>query len=345
MQTTEVTQATVPLSVIIPTTRPRLVREMLRTLTAADPQPAQILLIDDASAQDARKYVEEFPTVSLHRLERRSGPACARNLGASLASESVLVFLDDDVLIQPDTFSVIASHFEDSGVEALTGLFTRNPIYVNFFSIYKNDYMFFICDQAPALTSTLLTAICAIRAEPFELAGRFDEKIVAATIEDIDMGRRLSADGPSVRFDSGLQVTHMKHYSLRTLISSHFRRSRDMARYLLGKFPFGAFGELFSSQDRLALPWHFSLGVLLAGLFLLSPALYWLIPAQQAALGQILPFLLVGLTNLPFFRFVRKERGSWFALRCWPTLFLEFLISVLAIGWTFLTPLRTMRSS
>ena len=171
-------------------------------------------------------------------------------------------------------------------------------------------------------------------------AGRFDEQITCATIEDIDMGRRLSAEGPAVRFDAALQVTHMKHYNIRTLTGSHFRRSRDMARYLLGRFPFGALGELSSSQDRLCLPWHFSLGVVLAGLFLISPALYWFVRPEYATLGQLVPFLLAGLTNAPFLRFVKQERGAWFALRCWPTLFGEFITSVVAIGWTLLTPMR-----
>lgn len=328
---------TVPLSLVIPTRRPRLLRDhLMRSVSGASPRPAQVIVVDDHASPPVEQYLEDFPDVRLLRLPEQGGPARARNAGAALAIHDVIVFLDDDVVVSPDLFARLTAHFRDRTNSAVTGLFSRQSFYGNFCSRYKNDYMHYICRRAGSRTATLLTAICAVRRDAFRETGGFDEAIRAATVEDIDLGRRLSCTAPGVCFDPQLQVIHLKRYGPLTLLNSHFQRSRDMARYLLRRGAVGLWSQVAGSQERLSLPWHFAAGVMLTATAMAATvaAMWWPGGGLSVAAAAL---ILALAANLPFLRFVAGQQGMLFALVAAPVLVMEFAVSVVAALWAVLT--------
>ena len=66
----------------------------------------QIIVVDDGSATSSRSVVEEKKTIRPFRLkyiyQNNAGPAEARNNGLRNASNELVVFVDDDVLLFPD---------------------------------------------------------------------------------------------------------------------------------------------------------------------------------------------------------------------------------------------------
>src|SRR5205085_147362 len=72
-----------------------------------------VIVIDDASpCAEAVSIVARRHGVRLERLTRRSGPAVARNRGASLARHSLLVFLDADTVPHDDTLQKLQDALE-----------------------------------------------------------------------------------------------------------------------------------------------------------------------------------------------------------------------------------------
>lgn len=79
-----------------------LLADTLRAAEASNPPFAEILLLDNASTDDSRALAErEFPQVRIVALPRNEGPGHARNVGFEQASFSRVLFVDNDVLLDP----------------------------------------------------------------------------------------------------------------------------------------------------------------------------------------------------------------------------------------------------
>lgn len=320
--------------VVVPMRRPELQRDrLLPSLASARPRPAEVIIVDDGCVPPAAETLAVSGEVRILRLTEQGGPARARNAGARASAGESLVFLDDDVIVPADLFSRPSLSFADPGVRAVTGTFSRDSFHRNF-----------CCHGAAAVTETLLTAVCAVRREAFFEAGGFDEAILAATVEDVDLGRRLSRDAASVRFDPDFRVVHLKHYAPVGLIRSHFVRSRDMARYLRDRGLSGMLAELGASQDRLSLPWQFAAGVVLMAAALVLTGAGLLQGSRPALAAALLAPLLAVILNQPFLPFVAARHGSWIAVATAPVLLTEFAVSVVASGWVLVSMPFSRRS-
>ena len=64
--------------------------------------------MDDASTDDSASVARGFGVQQI-LLPQREGPAVARNTGARQASGDVILFLDADVCVHPDTVVRIAT--------------------------------------------------------------------------------------------------------------------------------------------------------------------------------------------------------------------------------------------
>ena len=81
----------------------------------------ECLVVDDNSSDDSVAVAKQFP-VKVIELSENNGPAHARNSGAKTSSAAVLIFIDSDVLIFPDTISKIVQAFQEyKDVAAIIG--------------------------------------------------------------------------------------------------------------------------------------------------------------------------------------------------------------------------------
>lgn len=89
-----------PLSIIIPTfNEEKYLPKLLRSIQSQTVKPAEIIVVDAYSVDNTRKIAKEF------RCKVIDGgvPAKARNLGAKIASQPIILFLDADVTL-PKSF-------------------------------------------------------------------------------------------------------------------------------------------------------------------------------------------------------------------------------------------------
>lgn len=104
-------------SVIIPTyNRKDLLHETLKSL-AQQTYPKdhfEVIIVDDGSTDGtATIATEAFPFVLRYFWQTNQGDAMARNLGARQSQADILVFLDDDMLVEPDYLTyLIREHAE-----------------------------------------------------------------------------------------------------------------------------------------------------------------------------------------------------------------------------------------
>lgn len=326
------------ISVIVPAhAASSTIEACLRPLLRQRDHSVEVIVVDDRSSDDGPAIARRLGAQVVANLDG-AGPAAARNTGARLAGGTILFFLDADVVAGEDAIERVRASFRASpDVHAIFGSYDEEPAAREFVSQYRNLLHHFI-HQSSDLSSRSFWAGCgAIRADVFRAVGGFDAaRFPAPSIEDIDLGRRLSLAGYTIRLERTLQVKHLKRWTWPGMISTDVRRrAYPWSRMILqgGSVP----------NDLNLRPAHrvstalvgftcLALGALLAIIVagLGAPAVYLVLATLMSAAAG-----LVAL-NWRFYAFLRDRRGWAFALRAMPVHWLYYLYAGLTFGWCWL---------
>ena len=151
---------------------------------------------------------------------RNAGPAEARNGGAERATGDVLVFVDADVVIHADALARLRTAFDvDPGLVAVFGAYDDGPTNPAVISQFRNLLHHHVHLSCPGEASTFWAGLGAVRREAFLAVGGFDvERFAVPSIEDIELGARLHAAGHRIELHPRVQGTHLKHWTLVTMV-------------------------------------------------------------------------------------------------------------------------------
>jgi GT2 family glycosyltransferase len=112
-------------SVVIPTMRREaILAATLDSLRRCDPAPHEVIVIDADPEGSSQPIVTEFDhevDPAVRYVRSRASLTLQRNLGIGGATGDVLVFLDDDVDIEPDLFARLEEAYRDPAVVGATG--------------------------------------------------------------------------------------------------------------------------------------------------------------------------------------------------------------------------------
>lgn len=206
----------------------------LSALERAAPD-AEILVVDDASTDDTASRATARGIRVLCR-PRNGGPAAARNDGARAARGDIVFFVDADVAVAPDAVDRVRAAFAaDPELAAVFGSYDARPRHPGAISRYRNLLHHFVHQHGNADASTFWAGCGAIRRAVFEASGGFDAiRFPWPSIEDIELGYRLRAAGHRLRLDRDLQGTHLKRWTLASLVRTDItRRAIPWARLVV----------------------------------------------------------------------------------------------------------------
>lgn len=289
--------------------------DFVRCLQALQASPAvpgptwELIVVDDGSTDASPANARAAGARVLATRRPRSGPASARNIGAASARGEVLLFVDADVLVTPSTIADVAEAFAAAPEPAaLFGSYDRRPTAPNFVSQFKNLFHHYIHQSSPAGVTTFWAGCGAIRAAVFRELGGFDSHYGRPSIEDIELGYRLTRAGYAVRLCHHIQVTHLKRWTAGSLLRTDIRdRGIPWVQLLLRERVF-AMDLNLQTGNRVSV----------VGIYLLWAALiamgFW---PPAAGIALLLAVVLLGL-NLPLYAFFTRERGVLFALAALP---------------------------
>lgn len=297
-------------SVIIPvhTSRGQL-KVCLDALTASSFKAYEIIVVDDASSDDSAEIARRKGAFAFS-LPHQSGPAAARNFGAQQARGKILLFLDSDVVVKPDTLKRVVEDFEKNpGIAAVFGSYDDDPAEHDFFSQYKNLQHHFVHQQSNTEAVTFWAGCGAIRREDFCQIGGFDqERYCEPAIEDIELGLRLKKMGYRIILDKALQVKHLKRWSFLSLLRTDiFARAIPWSKYMLESQQLVKDLNLQTS-DRISAG-LVALFVMLLPFSVLEPSLLFLLASL---------LLIIVALNYKLYRFFFQKNGIIFALLAFP---------------------------
>ncbi len=291
------------LSVIVPAYNGgAALTECLDALLVSVGPEHEVLLVDDASTDDTAARAEARG-LRVIRLARNRGPAAARNEGARHASGDVLFFVDADVVLARDGIARVTRTLADASVSATFGSYDAHPRAPGIVSQYRNLLHHFVHQTGNREASTFWAGCGAVRRTPFAEVGGFDElRYGVPSIEDIDLGCRLRSAGHRIVLDKQLLGTHLKRWTLRSMISTDlWRRAIPWSRLILERSEFPADLNLRTAQ-RISV----ALTGLVAVFLVLAP---WR-PGRMAAAAAVAGVVAL---NQGFFRFLARARGLGFA--------------------------------
>jgi len=283
----------------------------------------EVIVVDDHSCDDSVGSVPEDRCTLIRLEDGRCGPAAARNRGAEAARGDILLFLDSDVVVAPDTLRKFVETFrEEPGIDAAFGSYSAETECRAFFSQYKNLQHHYTHQTSSEAASTFWTGCGAIRRTAFREAGGFDESYRRPCIEDIALGYTLTAKGRRIRLRKDIQVGHLKSYTFSGLIRSDlFGRAVPWTRLMLERRIFRSDLNTRASGVLSVAVSYAALASLFAGLW--RPAGLW------AAAALVACFLVL---NREYFAFIRRRKGLSFAAKAAAMTFLYNLYGGLGLG-------------
>ncbi len=296
------------LSVIIPVHKDaRHLRLCLEALLGGEVAPLEILIVDGGVTKEMPPLAHTPPCRFIASSGRRSSFA-ARNAAAAEALGDILVFVDSDVTVAPDTLSAIKRHFEaDVSLAAVFGTYDNAPACPHFVSQYRNLLHSFMHQASRPEAHTFWTGCGAVRAGVFRDAGGFS--LDRSHLRDVEFGVRLARAGQKIRLDRGMRVKHWKRWNFAAMVRTDiFHRGANWTEILLRER---------SIPDDLNLRISERLSVASIFLWPASVGFALLVPGPWRWLGLI-PVAVHTSLGAPFFAYLAKNKGAWFAFRAMP---------------------------
>lgn len=225
------------LTVVIPTHRRR--EKVLQTVTTLDRQSVSSTAVDvvvvvDGSFDDSAHALRELRTrLPLAIIEQPHGGAgAARNRGAQAATGDVVVFLDDDVLVDDGFLEALSNEIAAGADVVLSHLAIMDAGPPSLRAKELTTWFDAVATQMRAGTfsaENMIFSAAAVRRSLFLDVGGFDESFTrhgSYGAEDGELGHRLLAAGAVVRFaPDATATTDVEPHPATTLA-----RAYDMGR-------------------------------------------------------------------------------------------------------------------
>ena len=207
---------------------------------------------------------------------------------------------------------------EQPGLAAVFGSYDANPKALGTVSQYRNLLHHFVHQNGQSEASTFWAGCGAIRRSVFEGLGGFDEEqFPRASIEDVELGYRLRRAGFRIFLDKSLQGTHLKQWTLASLLRTDiFARAIPWSRLIL---------DTRTAPNDLNLKWDQRASFVLLVLACAFLALGFF--HSEFLVLSAAAFLVVLVLNRRVYLFFFRQRGLSFTLGCIPLHILYYLYS------------------
>lgn len=281
---------------------PRVLAPLLAMRDAGE--VLEVLVVDDRSTDDTAEIARTLGATVL-TTPQNGGPGAARNFAATKAKGDILWLVDSDVIAHPGGPAQIVDAFRDPQVHAVFGSYDDAPDDPGWMSQYKNLMHRYYHQRANTRARTFWAGCGALRKSAFLAIGGFDvTTYTRPSIEDIELGYRITAAGGRIRVLPDLLGKHLKTWTIKGAIHTDiFCRALPWSRLMITREGLG--NDLNTSKGERAKAGLAGLLPLALLLTLFQPQLWWI----AAVLA-----LAVAIANAPLTRFLARAAGPRVAI-------------------------------
>ncbi|MFA5810392.1 MAG: glycosyltransferase family A protein [Thermoleophilia bacterium] len=272
----------------------------------------ETVVVNDCSTDNSLEVLEglseRFP-FHLINFEKNMGVSKARNTGVREARGEIIIFIDADCIVLPNTIENSINELLQGDSICVGGAYTREPWDKDFFSIFQSLYIHHV-ETKVEHPDYIATHCLAIRKSTFdEFGGFIEDSFIGhqASVEDVEFCHRMLRAGHQLTRSPNIQVQHMFRFSFTRSVKNAIKKSKYWTMYSLKNRDV--------TKDSGAASYELKVNVLTQSLNLVivTAAIvtwkWWLLfPAA-------LLYLLNVAASFKLLRLIKKERGWWFLLR------------------------------
>jgi glycosyltransferase involved in cell wall biosynthesis len=236
-------------SVIIPTYNRK--DSLLRTLDSLRQQtfPMDLLVVvvvDDGSTDDSQTIAsQKFPFTLRYVQQKNQGATAARNYGASISQSEILVFIDDDITLMPQTLEALAAKLSERiKVLAMGTINKRGSVSTSVYTpiaLTMADHSLIADDDVEFDCVDCNSELLACNRRDFFDIGMFQDPTGGhgwPNWDDVDFGYRAHLKGFQLIGTSKAIAEHWDYsVSDRTLACQRFYRAGKSAVWLFKRHP------------------------------------------------------------------------------------------------------------
>lgn len=221
------------ISVIIPTYQEeKYIEATLLSLKNQNFEGKYEVIVSDSKSRDrtveiAKKYTKKIVVC------KKRGIAYGRNAGAKVAKGKILLFVDADTILLPNTLTKVSRVFKKKEVVAATCPLVPISWRINDFLVYWNYntlVRFLFTVKKPVMPGTFI----ACRKGAFEKIDGFNEELKYIG-EDVDFASRISKLGKIEYIDELIVLTSVRRIKSWGSLNSMIRYSMLYLHYFLTK--------------------------------------------------------------------------------------------------------------
>jgi GT2 family glycosyltransferase len=258
----------------------------------------EVIVFNDGSLDRTEEFARAAGVSVIRSGAPPKGPAHGRNVAAAAAKADLLLFVDADVVVAPDALERLVDDMLRHGAQAAFGSYDDSPRSQRAASLYANLRHHFVHQHGARQAATFWSGLGLVDRRMFLQLGGFDEGLFPyPSVEDIEFGARLIAEGGRIRLVPEAQGKHCKDWSLASVWTTDIlRRAYPWSCLLADGCAAGADLNLRPAEKLSALVAVGVLGMLFADLA---------VPAALA--GAALLMLLYLYLNRAFFGFLARR--------------------------------------
>jgi len=289
------------LAVVIPAYNAEATLEAcLRAIAASFRQPDEVIVYNDGSTDSTVEIAERFGAEVINGDNRAMGPAFGRNVAAQSSNAELLVFIDADVQVHPDSIGILEGAFLDApDLAAAFGSYDDTPSSRKYAALYANLRHHYVHQNSKREATTFWSGLGAVKRCAFLSVGGFDLQFSEPSVEDVELGIRLRRYEGRILLLPEAQAKHCKDWGLFQLWRTDiFARALPWSKMIVSGDTDGADLNT-SSRERVTSAVAHSLWVLVILSALIPGAIFALIAAAT----------LFIVLNIGFFALLVRKGG------------------------------------
>lgn len=219
------------ISIIMPVyNSARTLETSLKAIYNSNYNNFELIVVDDGSTDNSIKIAEKFPCRIIKK-KQNTGAGDSRNIGAKSAKGEILIFIDSDCIVKPNTILQITESFK-KGADVVAGTYSKTS--GNNKNIYDNYHSLFCYYNYTNSSVALFGTFCAaIKKNLFIELGGFDDSIKGATVEDLKFQYKIQDMNIKYDINMDAQVFHYSRDSFISLIKGYYYRTKNGIKLLL----------------------------------------------------------------------------------------------------------------
>lgn len=206
----------------------------------------EIIVVDDCSTDEnlelAAKVVAKFPGIRYHKNSQNKGLSGSRNAGATLGNGEFILFLDDDIIVEPNyvmghvEMLASAPNIATVGSLRFPPELTKNNNLMKYLSSrelrQRNLSPDFLQDLEPQY---LGGGICGMRKSDYIKVSGFNETYLFYGGEDVEMGYSLKSVGVRIVYAMNAKADHYDTVTIDRYRSKYIESGREGIKLMLSR--------------------------------------------------------------------------------------------------------------